>query len=214
MLNYPFANSFNLENAFNYSTIIGSPKWRALDYSATVEWSVNQHIDLLGQTVVSYTNQTESYNTLELRPIVGTRFYFTPNRRIQTKLLLRVEQRNFQNLDTKEWTQEYRPRIRAESIVPINKKTYYEDKLWYGLIDVEWLFKTIEVEERFANRFRWRTGIGYRLTYNLRFEFIYMLQLSRNTIENNFESTNNIFRLRVKQYLRKSKPSTAQGTGN
>ena len=31
MLNYPFANSFNLENAFVYSTLLGKPKWRAYD---------------------------------------------------------------------------------------------------------------------------------------------------------------------------------------
>jgi hypothetical protein len=41
-----------------------------------------------------------------------------------------------------------------------------------------------------------------------------MLQLSKNGIDENFESSDNIFRFRVKQYLRKSKPSTAAGTGN
>ena len=55
MLNYPFANSFNLENAFVYSTLLGKPKWRAYDYSATLEWSVTNHIDLIAATVLSYT---------------------------------------------------------------------------------------------------------------------------------------------------------------
>ncbi len=214
MLNYPFANSFNLENAFAYSTLLGTPKWRAYDYAATLEWSVTNRIDVIAATALSYTNQTDSYNTFEIRPGLGTRLYFTPNKRIQTRLLLRVEQRNFKNLDTKEWETQYRPRVRAETIIPINKKSFYEDKLWYALTDVEWLYKTDEVEERFANRFRWRIGAGYRLSYNIRFEFLYMLQLSKNTIEDNFESSDNIFRLRVKQYLRKSKPSTASGTGN
>jgi hypothetical protein len=214
MLNYPFANSFNLENAFTYSTVIGTPKWRALDYGATLEWSVTNRIDVIGSTVFSYTNQTESYNTFELRPALGTRIYLTPNNRIQTRLLMRVEQRNFKNLETKDWTQEYRPRFRAESIIPINKKSYYEDKMWYGITDVEWLMKTDDVEERFANRFRWRIGAGYRLSYNLRFEFLYMLQQSRNTIEDDFESSDNIFRFRIKQYLRKSKPSLPEGAGN
>lgn len=214
MLNYPFANSFNVENAFTYSTLIGTPKWRAYDYSATLEWSVTNHIDLIGQTVVSYTNQTDSYNTLELRPVIGTRLYFTPNKRIQTRLLLRLEQRNFQNLETKEWDQVYRPRARGEVIIPINKKSYYEDHMWYAITDAEFLIKTDDVEERFANRFRWRVGAGYRLSYNLRFEFLYMLQLSRNAISENFESTDNIFRFRIKQYLRKSKPSDVGGVGN
>jgi len=214
MLNYPFANSFNLENAVTYSTIIGTPKWRAYDYAATVEWSVTNRIDVIAATVLSYTNQTDSYNTFELRPAVGTRLYFTPNKRIQTRMLLRVEQRNFKNLETKEWDQVYRPRARGEVIIPINKDSYYVDNLWYALTDVEWLIKTDDVEERFANRFRWRIGAGYRLSYNLRFEFIYMLQQSKNTIEDDFETSDNIFRFRVKQYLRKGKPSTSEGTGN
>lgn len=215
MLNYPFANSFNLENAFTYSTLLGTPKWRALDYSATLEWSLNQHIDIIGQAVVSYTQQTESYNTLELRPVLGTRLYFTPNKRIQTRLLLRLEQRNFKNLETNTWDQVYRPRSRFEMIIPINKESYYQDNLWYAMTDVEWLMKVDDdVSERFANRFRWRIGGGYRLSYNLRFEFLYMLQQSKDAIDENFETSDNVFRFRVKQYLRKSKPSSAQGTGN
>jgi hypothetical protein len=214
MLNLPFANSFNLENAFTYSTLMGTPKWRAYDYSAALEWSITQHIDVIGQAVVSYTNQNDSYNTLELRPILGTRIHFTPNSRVLTRLLVRAEQRNFKNLETDEWTSELRPRIRVESIIPINRKSYFEDKLWYGLTDVEWLYKTNDVEERFANRFRWRIGGGYRLSYNFRFEFLYMLQLSKNTIDDGFESSDNIFRFRLKQYLRKSKPTSAGGVGN
>jgi len=214
MLNYPFANSWNLENAFTYSTLVGTPKWRAYDYSATLEYSISNHIDLMAQGIISYTNQTDGYNTLELRPILGTRLYFTPNKRIQTRLLLRLEQRNFKNLETKEWSQVFRPRARAEAIIPLNKKSYFEDKLWYAITDVELLFTNQDVEERFANRFRWRIGAGYRLSYNLRFEFLYMLQESRNTLEADFETSDNIFRFRVKQYLRKHKPSTAQGTGN
>lgn len=214
MLNYPFANSFNLENSASYSTLIGTPKWRALDYSATLEWSLNQNVDLIGQGVVSYTQQTESYNTLELRPVLGTRLYFTPNKRIQTRLLLRVEQRNFKNLETNEWDQVYRPRARAEVIVPLNRDSYFVDKLWYALTDIEWLVKTDDVEERFANRLRWRIGGGYRFTYNLRVEFLYMLQQSKDAIDGTFESSDNIFRFRVKNYLRKTKPSKAGGTGN
>jgi Protein of unknown function (DUF2490) len=214
MLNYSFANSFNLENAFTYSTLLGTPKWRALDYSATLEWSINQHVDIMAQTVISYTKQTESDKTLEIRPVLGTRLYFTPNKRIQTRLLLRIEQRNFQDLGTNTWTQTWRPRVRAESIIPINKDSYFQDKLWYAITDFEWLIKTDDVEERFANRLRWRIGGGYRFSYTLRAEFLYMLQQSKNAIDGTYESTDNIFRIRVKYFLRKTNPSTLGGTGN
>ena len=214
MLNYPFANTWNMENAFAYSTVLTSPKWKEFDYSITLEKSFTQNVELVAQTMVGYTNQTETYNTLEIRPAIGVRLYLTPNKRIQTRLLFRLEQRNFENLETKEWTQVYRPRARAEAQIPINQNSMFKDKLWYGLVDVEWLFVTTDVEERFANRFRLRTGIGYRLNYSLRFEFIYMLQESRNEIGQSFTTTDNIFRFRIKQYLRKSKPTQNGGVGN
>ncbi len=214
MLEYPFANSFNLENSLTYSALHGSPKWRALDYSPSLEWSVTQNIDLIGQAVLSYTNQTDSYNTFELRPILGTRLYFTPNQRVQTRLLVRLEQRNFKNLETDAWTQTFRPRIRAEIIVPINKKTIFENKMWYTITDAEVLFTNDDINERFANKFRLRAGVGYRLNYTYRFEVIYMYQASRTGTDEDFTTSDNIFRFRLKHYLRKTKPTDASGVGN
>jgi len=214
MLNYPFANSFNLENSFTYSTLLESPRWYAIDYAPSLEWSVTSNIDVIGQVVFSYTKQNESYNTFELRPVIGSRIHITPNKRILTRVLLRLEQRNLQNLETKEWNQVYRPRIRFESIIPISHSSYYKDKLWYGLLDAEWLFVTDDVEERFANRFRVRAGAGYRLNYNLRVELLYMNQQSRDETEDGFVSSDNVIRFRIKHYVNKAKPSNATGTGN
>ncbi len=214
MLNYPFANSWNIENAFTYSTALSAPKWRAYDYSATLERDITQHVQIIAQGVLSYTNQTETYNTLEIRPVLGTRLFLTPSKRIQTRLLFRLEQRNMQDLETNQWTQTWRPRARAEAIIPINRDSYYKDNQWYGMIDVEWLFANThtDLQERFANRFRLRTGVGYRLNYSMRFEFLFMYQASRNGIDEAFSSSDNVFRFRFKHYLRKTKPSdSAQG---
>lgn len=215
MLNYPFANSFNLENAVVYSTAFTSPKWRSIDYTPTLEYSVFNWMDLVGAVTLAYTAQTEDYNTFEVRPMIGTRVHFTPHQRVLLRTYLRLEQRNFENLDTKEWDQTYRPRVRLEALIPINRNSYYEDKMWYGIVDVELLFAPEEdVQERFANRFRVRTGIGYRLTASSRFEVVYMLQGSRNGIDEDFSSKDNIIRLRYKQYLRKHKSSKLEGSGN
>lgn len=92
MLNYPFANSFNLENAVTYSTLLEGQRWYSFDYTPTLEWSVTHNIDVLGQVVLSYTKQNESYNTLEVRPVIGSRIHITPHKRIQTRALLRLEQ--------------------------------------------------------------------------------------------------------------------------
>jgi hypothetical protein len=214
MLNYPFANSFNLENAFVYSTLANSPRWRSLEYTPTLEYSLTQHIDVTLGCVLSYTAQTENYNTFEIRPVLGTRVNFTPNRRVQARIYLRLEQRNFLNLDTHEWETVMRPRARAEMLFPINHKDIHDDKLWYGIADVELLFATDDVKERFANRFRARAGVGYRLSYTSRFEFLYMIQQSRSGINEDYQTSDNIFRFRYKHYLRKKKPTKSSGTGN
>jgi hypothetical protein len=214
MLNYPFAKSFNLENAFVYSTLLTSPRWYSLEYTPTVEYALNSHFDILSATTFSYTHQSEDYNTFEIRPMVGTKIHFTPHRRVLLRLLLRAELRNIKNLDTDQWQTTFRPRIRAESLIPINKKSFSEDKLWYGIADAEWFFTIDDVDERFANRFRLRLGLGYRLSYTSRFEFIYTIQQSKNTIEDDYHTADNIWRLRYKHYLRKHKPTKSSGTGN
>lgn len=213
MLNYPFANSFNLENSMVYSTVLSADKWRSLSYNPTVEYSLNQNFDFQGAITLDYTNQTQSYNTFEVRPMFGTRIYFTPKRRIQTRLLVRYEMRNLKDLETKDWSTTWRPRLRAETLTPINKNSIHKDKVWYGILDFEYLYTSSDVEERYANRSRLRMGVGYRFNYSFRFEFIYMIQNSRNQIEDDFATSDNIFRFRFKQYLRKAAPAKTDGGG-
>ena len=216
MANYSFANSFNLENTFVYSTGLNSPRWRAFDYTPTLEYSIDSHFDLQFATMLSYTAQTQDYNTFEVRPMLGTRIHFTPHKRILTRLLLRLEQRNLQNLETKTWESVWRPRARIETLIPITKKSYFEDKLWYGIADAEWFFsKDNDVKERFANRFRLRLGIGYRLNYGSRFEILYMNQESKDGIDDTYYTSDNMLRFRYKHFLNKSKSSsTLSGSGN
>ena len=216
LLNFPFANSFNLENAFVYSTLLNTPRWRAFDYSPTFEYSLTPNIDVSLGATLSYTAQAKDFNTLEIRPVAGSRIYITQNRRINTRLLLRLEQRNIQNRTTKEWEAVVRPRARIEGLIAINKKNLFEDDLWYGILDAEWFFTVDDdVNERFANRFRLRTGLGYRLSYTSRFELIYMNQQSKNAIDDTYHSVDNILRFRYKHYiLKERKPASVPDTGD
>lgn len=216
MLNYPFANSWNVELAGTYSTILGDSRWRALDLQVTPEYSITQHVDVMGAMLVSRTFQEESLTTFEVREMIGARFHFTPNRRILTRLLVRFENRNIQNREADEWGSSNRLRFRAESVIPLNKPTMFSgDNLWYAILDAEaFVVMDQDAEERFANRLRIRTGVGYRINYGLRLEFVYTLQRSRNALEADFQTTDNIFRFRIKQYLNKANPAKETGTGN
>jgi len=73
------------------------------------------------------------------------------------------------------------------------------------MLYVEGFFVKDDVEERFANRVRISTGAGYRLNYYLRFEAWYIIQNSRNKIEEDFTSTDNIIRLLAKYYINKAR---------
>jgi hypothetical protein len=216
MLNYPFANSYNIEFAATYSTVLDQPKWRSFDVQLTPEYSLTQHVDLMAALFMGSTFQNQSLSTFEIREMLGTRIHFTPNKRILTRLLVRFEQRNLQDEETREWDHSTRTRLRLETVTPLNKPTMYSgDKLWYAIVDGEsFIVLDQDVKERFANRFRLRTGIGYRINYSFRVEFVYTLQQSKNTIEGDFSTSDNIFRFRLKQYLRKTKPSDVSGTGN
>lgn len=216
MLNYPFANSWNIEFASTYSTVLEKPKWRSLDFQITPEYSITRHVDVMGALYAGETFQNQSLNTFELREMLGTRIHFTPDKRILTRLLIRFEQRNLKNQETDEWSHRTRSRFRAESVIPINKPTMFSgDKLLYAVIDLEsFVVMDSDVQERFANRMRLRTGIGYRVSYGLRLELMYTLQKSKNTIDGDFDTSDNIFRFRIKQYLNKSAPPKEGGTGS
>ncbi len=206
-LNYPFSSVYNMKYNGAYKTAFGSKDWKSIDNSFSVERAFGSNTDVSFSGLVSYKKQTETYNTLELRPSLGVRYHINPNKRTLVRVFVRYEFRHVKDLEDEEWTQTNRLRLRPELHIPINRPTIRDDNLWYGMTDVEW-FATLDKdqEERFANRFRTRVGIGYRLSYSFRFEFMYVIQQSRDTIEEDFKHSDNIFFFRVKQYLRKSKP--------
>ncbi len=216
MLNYPFANSWNVELAATYSTLLEEPRWRSFDVAVTPEYALSPRVDLMGAVLYNRTVQYDALSSTEIREMLGTRIHITPYNRIMTRLLLRIEQRNMFYQETGTEEQSLRGRIRLETVSALNRKTMYEgDKLWYLIADVEaFLAIDQQVNERFANRYRLRVGPGFRLNYNWRFEFLYTMQESYNTLAGDFSTTDNLFRFRVKHYLRKSKPSQAVGNGN
>ena len=74
-------------------------------------------------------------------------------------------------------------------------------KNWYLLADAELFVNLDETpEERFNDNWRFRGGIGYKLSFNWQFEGIYTRQLSRNTLQEAFDVSNNIFRFRFKYH--------------
>ncbi len=201
--NYVFKQKYLFQNEISAQALLaGGNEWFCISNTPEFEWNINQYVDLVSAIPFAYTMQKESENTFELRAMLGARCYLTPTHRPQVRILTRLEERWAYDGNTDSWDIGNRIRIRGELIYPLNKHSYFEDNMWYTITDAEVFLSTSkDISERFANRTRFRVGAGYRLTYKLRFEAIYTLQLSRNTMDNNFDTFSNILRLRVKYYF-------------
>jgi hypothetical protein len=202
-LHVPLPKHILLNNQFAYRTNDSKVnKWRSFAITSIAQMPINSHLDVQGGLLISQIQQKESYNTTELRFEVGARYHFTPQKRIQLRSFLRLEQRNLYHQETSSWGSSIRTRLRLECMVPINGKTMLKNDLWYGLTDAEFFWPMDrELKETFANQRRFRLGLGYRYTNNWRFEFIYSNLYTRNIIDAGFIESSNVLRLRVRYYI-------------
>jgi Protein of unknown function (DUF2490) len=216
VLNVPFANSYVFDTDVSYRTIVGNPNsWRTLSISPDIQRTITQRVDVMFAARTFFTQQETGYKTIELRPSLGMRYHFTQHNRVMLRCLITFEQRNLYYQEGSSWEHSNRIRLRPESIIAINHKSNFENHLWYGIADIEFFFVTDhQLDERFANQVRIRAGLGYRLSYDWRFEFIYADQFARNNLDKDLEETSNIFRFRIKHFLNKAKPKNVDPNNN
>ena len=192
-LDYP-SYSWLFEVSASYQTLLTQEnKWRSLSVTPTVEFVLLTWLDLTAELPLSYTVQKEDTSSFELSPMVEARLHITQNRRGNARIFLRYQQRHFQEIEADDWDVSTRRRLKGEFWLSITGPNLYKDKLWYALLDYEEFFVLDDqLDERYANRRRGRIGLGYRLDYKNRFELIYTRQSSRNEIEGEFISNDNV----------------------
>jgi hypothetical protein len=190
----------------------GEPGWRNLDVTPNVELSPRSWFDLVAETTIGRTIQTDDVDSTEVTPRLGARFHLlsrdrrfysreqAPRRRVVWRDLVRVEWRNFfySGGDT-ESDSTARIRNRLEFLMPLNKERITDDGARYVLSDWEWFIPLDDPDERFANRQRIRAGLGYRRSFNWRYELLYIWTRSRDTIDDGFSTNENIIDIRVKR---------------
>ena len=131
----------------------GDPDWRNLDVTPNVEYSPKGWTDVVLDTTIGRTRQTDDVDTTEVTPRLGVRFHLFSR-------AMRFHPRE----------QAPRRRVVVRDLVRV-----------------------------FANRQRIRTGLGYRHSFNWRFEALYIWTRSRNTIEDGFSTSEHIIDVRVKR---------------
>jgi hypothetical protein len=196
----------------------GEPAWRSFNATPNAEYAAKKWLDLVAELPLSYTKQTDDTNTFELTGRAGVRFHLfsrgvttlvpgravqkelPPARRIVVRDLVRVESRNFFYTGSGSGTSSsVRFRNRLELLAPLNKERISDDGARYLLVDWEWFIPLDEPDERFASKQRIRAGFGYRRNFAWRFELLYMWTRSRNTIEEDFTTNDNIIDIRIKR---------------
>jgi hypothetical protein len=189
----------------------GEADWRNLDVTPNVEYSPTHWLDIVADTTIGRTKQTDDVDSTEVTPRLGARFHLfsrgsrfhareqAPERRIVIRDLVRVESRHFFYSGGTDSDSTVRFRNRLEFLAPLNKERITDDGARYVVADWEWFIPLGDQEERFANRQRIRTGIGYRRSFNWRYELLYIWTRSRNTIDEGFSTNENIIDVRVKR---------------
>lgn len=170
---------------------------------------MNKRFDLMGSVGAFYSEQTAELNTMEIRPLIGVRFHNTSDHRVLIGGLARFEYRNIYYTENESWTQSTRSRFRLEAVAPLNRQRFSENNVLYGLADAEVFVVMDEVaSERYANRGRYRMGLGYRPSTTWRFELIFSSENTKNTINDDRKETTNLIRFRVKHFFKKKTPVT------
>ena len=196
---YTFANEFAYRTALNKNT-----GWFSLNLTPEIEKSINRKLDVVFFMGYTYTDQQVNDNTWEINPAIGFRYHFTPGKKVLLRLFARLEQRNQYTIETELLDHDFRTRLRLESIIFMNGKSFAENHIWYTLLDAEAFWTTDqEYQERYSNRFRIRSGAGYKINGNWRVEGIFSYQFSKNTIEGEIsDNQQEIIRLRIKYFTK------------
>ncbi len=188
------------------------PSWASLDGRTRVNIYPLSWLDVFPEVLLRYTAEKEDLDSFQATLRGGVRFRLpstqqifnrerVPLQRFDLGLLLRFEWRNF-FYSGGETDSSWRGRIRGEAKFPLNHKSMGEDRTVYLRGDAEAFIPLgDESPETFANRWRFRGGAGYRFGFTWRVEALGIWQQSRNTLEEDFKTTEFMLNLRLRHYF-------------
>jgi hypothetical protein len=188
----------------------GSDSWRGVDVTPAVEFYPNRWMDVVGETAIARTRQSNELSSVEVTPRLGVRLHLLSNLRtmrpgprplgrVSVANLSRVEWRNFWYSDDTPASHESRFRNRIELKVGLNHEELSRDKMLFLLADIEFFVPlSDDVPERFATKRRTRVGLGYRRDSKWRFELLFIRDGTRTTDAGSFAVAANIVDFRTK----------------
>lgn len=189
----------------------GQPGWSSLDLTPSADFVAAKWADVTAEGVLSRTRQTDDLRTTELAVRGGVRFHLfsrqqrllfneqLPKRRLVVRDYVRWEWRRFSYSDDEPSSATWRFRNRLEFQFPLNQANVSADGTFSLLGDWEWFVPITDQHERFANKRRYRGGVGYRRNRRWGMSVLYVRTNSRNTIDDPFSTSENIIDFQVKR---------------
>ena len=145
-----------------------------------------------GGVLMTWKNNETSGDTREFRPYVGVKVFVPNSAQIHLYDWTRYEWRRTTNTDNNTITRVWRFRTRPAVEFPLSTRAW-QPGTFYGLANGELL-----VEHNFVDAVRFMSGAGYIKNDRIRFEFAYVLELSRKSSGDALAYTDNSFRLDFK----------------
>ena len=182
-------------------------EWSRFHLRGHVVYDRSERVSFEGGLGGYYTFREDPDDLAELRAWQGVIVYWPritiAKRPFDVRHRFRLEQRWLRDRDLGTTEFSVRFRYRLASFIPLNRPTIEERALYLPLMG-EWFWDVggDEASEFFAARLRLSTGLGYVLSKNWTLEFRYTAQKSRDTVEDQFTTTDHIFDFRVRTSVR------------
>ena len=206
-MGYPLGGDINWDWEINtgYNRLLGKGGWSDFYLNNTFTYQKIWWLLFDGSFEFHYTRDPEYFNSIELRPwVMTTARWLTEGEYLNLYypyFAVLIENRNIYYEDEEPNQHTFRLRLRAGGKITLNT-----EKMTVGTVFINFrgeYFTDIGkgVTERFASKHRVMLGLGYIFTYAFRAEFYYYIHQSRNTYEDEFNTTDNIFSFLVRHYF-------------
>ncbi len=181
------------------------PVWLDTYVSGNATYQDQNWLSTEGNLEFHYTFNTTTENVREIRPWLGANFIWPTfggalNLYYPT-LSLRFEERFLSYMSSGNTATKERIRLRVFTKLPLNDEsmragTYYLIFLLETYVPLDGDAKEISADKR-----RFQIGLGYVMSPAVRLELQYLLMRERNTAENRFENSSNIFWFAFRNYF-------------
>jgi hypothetical protein len=151
---------------------------------------------------IFFTTQKEITNTLEIRPWIGGKLIFNIDFLSSVRItnFSRIEMRYVINTQASGTSNDIRFRNRTDMRIPITNYSLKDNTL-YLMFEIEFFTNSIKILEQSADKIRLGAGIGYKINYSWRVEFLYNANRLKNTAQGRDTKTANIWRFHTRHYL-------------